>query len=176
RAARQRRPACRERREDPPGGDSGRRHGPRMGRLLGRRRRADARRQGADGHSNIVAVATTQVITPRRTRLVRVPDLHSFRRAIVGLAASALTAEGAEIAGARFSTNREPANPESRIPNPSSRIPSVLVVVPTRSAARQLMRAAPSIDAVTRDELYDRLCARLEDPPWRLTPLERDVM
>src|SRR5262249_17398357 len=55
-------------------------------------------------------------------------------------------------------------------------IPSVLVVVPTRSAARQLMRAAPSIDAVTRDELYDRLCARLEDPPWRLTPLERDVM
>jgi RecB family exonuclease len=29
---------------------------------------------------------------------------------------------------------------------------------------------------VTRDELYDRLQARLADPPRRLTPLERDVM
>jgi len=38
------------------------------------------------------------------------------------------------------------------------------------------MRAAPSIDAVTRDELYDRLHARLDNPPRRLTPLERDVI
>jgi len=31
-------------------------------------------------------------------------------------------------------------------------------------------------DVVTRDELYDRLHARLADPPRRLSPLERDVM
>ena len=31
-------------------------------------------------------------------------------------------------------------------------------------------------DIVTRDELYDRLHARLADPPRRLSPLERDVM
>jgi RecB family exonuclease len=50
------------------------------------------------------------------------------------------------------------------------------VVVPTRSAAAQLARALRGIDAVTRDELYDRLHARLETPPRRLSSLERDVM
>src|SRR5262249_23186928 len=66
------------------------------------------------------------------------------------------------------------SEPRTRTPNPEPRTPNPLVVVPTRSAARQLTCAAPSIDAVTRDELYDRLCARLDDPPRRLTPLERD--
>src|SRR5262249_31374295 len=32
------------------------------------------------------------------------------------------------------------------------------------------------VDGVTRDEMYDRLHARLESPPRRLTALERDVM
>ena len=36
--------------------------------------------------------------------------------------------------------------------------------------------AAVEVDAVTRDELYDRLHGRLADPPRRLSPLERDVM
>jgi hypothetical protein len=38
------------------------------------------------------------------------------------------------------------------------------------------MRRVACIDAVTRDELYDRLHARLDSPPRRLTALERDVM
>jgi ATP-dependent helicase/nuclease subunit B len=111
------------------------------------------------------------VITPRKTRLVRVAHLHEFRHAIVEL-----SAQGAH-----------------------SDAPPPLVVVPTRSAARQLTRlldrepngrgdgrAASALnrdgrarhraDAVTRDELYDRLHERLADAPRRLTALEREVM
>jgi RecB family exonuclease len=73
------------------------------------------------------------VITPRRTQLVRVPDLHAFRHAIRSLN-------------------------------------SGLVVVPTRSAARQLGFG------VTRDDLYQELHARLTEAPRRLTPIERDVI
>ena len=96
------------------------------------------------------------MITPRRTRLIRVVELQTFRRAISGLA------------NAEPRTNREPGtlNPEPRV-----------VVVPTRGSARQLrsiVGAGP--DVVTRDELYDRLHGRLADPPRRLTPIERDVM
>ena len=58
----------------------------------------------------------------------------------------------------------------------SASSPAPLVVVPTRAAARLLMRGAPFIDAVTRDELYDRLHERLDSPPRRLTALERDVV
>jgi ATP-dependent helicase/nuclease subunit B len=90
------------------------------------------------------------VITPRQTRLVRVPELQTFRRAIASLAdagqGSGLRAQG-----------------------------SVLLVVPTRGAARLLERSVKA-DVVTRDEMYDRLQGRLADPPRRLTPLERDVM
>ena len=85
------------------------------------------------------------MITPRRTRLARVPELQTFRRVIENLA----------IHGSRFG------------------VP--LVVVPTRGAARLLLRTVDS-DVVTRDELYDRLHGRLADPPRRLSPLERDVM
>ena len=38
------------------------------------------------------------------------------------------------------------------------------------------MRFVGCVAAVTRDELYDRLHARLDSPPRRLTALERDVM
>jgi RecB family exonuclease len=48
-----------------------------------------------------------------------------------------------------------------------------LVVVPTRSAASQMDVRA---ECVTRDELYDRLHARLPTPPRRLTPFERDAI
>jgi len=92
------------------------------------------------------------VITPRRTRLVRVPHLHAFRDALRALAANPET------------------NPESRVPNP-------LVVVPTRAAARHAQRLVRTeADLVTRDELYDRLYARLASPPRRLTSLEREVL
>jgi RecB family exonuclease len=86
------------------------------------------------------------VITPRRTQLVRVPELHAFRQIIVSLVQDTL-------------------NPES-----------VLVVVPTRGAARQLQGALARADVVTRDELYDRLHDRLTNPPRRLSALERDVI
>jgi hypothetical protein len=74
---------------------------------------------------------------------MRVPDLFGFRRAI-----------------ASFSTNR------------SSRETGPVVVVPTRSAAKQL----PSVLALTRDQLYDHLHARLPNLPRRLTALECEVL
>jgi RecB family exonuclease len=80
------------------------------------------------------------VITPRTTRLVRVAELQTFRRAIA-----------------------------ARVDGPC------VVVVPTRSAARLLLRTVDA-DIVTREELYDRLHARLASPPRRLTAFERDVM
>ena len=61
--------------------------------------------------------------------------------------------------------------------------PSRLVVVPNDAAAEQLRRAigrrADAWNAaalVTRDELYDRLHARLNDPPRRLSRYERDAL
>jgi RecB family exonuclease/inactivated superfamily I helicase len=97
------------------------------------------------------------VITPRRTRLVRAADLHAFRAA----AAELSTVGGLAAVRARA------------------------VVVPTRAAARQLRtsienRAAHPVvvlpDFVTRDQLYDRLHARLAAPPRRLSPQEREAM
>lgn len=84
------------------------------------------------------------MITPRRTRLVRVADLHVFRAAIGNLVRSA-------------------------------KAPGV-VVVPTREAGRQLRSSISGVDGVTRDELYDRLHARLSDPPRRLVAIEREVL
>jgi RecB family exonuclease len=103
------------------------------------------------------------VITPRITRLIRVPDLHDFRRVIAALCASASPAGQAA-----------PAGP----------LPSRLVVLPTRSAATTLTRTLDTFQAadneqlrlVTRDELYDALYARLSDPPRRLSAFERDAM
>ena len=55
---------------------------------------------------------------------------------------------------------------------------SPVVVVPTRSAARQLKRtlAGAPAELVTRDQLYDVLEARLENAPPRLTRLARDAV
>ncbi len=90
-------------------------------------------------------------MTPRRTRLVRVPDLPMFRRAIRELARQAIAADPSDV----------------------------VVVVPTRGAARQMSRSCREMPAeafVTRDELYDVLLARLAHPPRRLTVFERDSM
>jgi RecB family exonuclease len=94
------------------------------------------------------------VITPRRTRLVRVPDLQAFRACIGAL-----------------------ASPNS--PLDAAQLPAV--VVPTRGAAAQLARTlarlsprAPLPLLATRDQLYDTLHARLPAPPRRLTAFERD--
>jgi RecB family exonuclease/inactivated superfamily I helicase len=96
------------------------------------------------------------LITPRRTRLVRVPDLQAFRQAIVSC-----------------STADDPL-----------RIGSTAVVVPTRGAAHHLARlyvasgfsrtSLPHI--VTRDELYLLFNTRLREPPDILTGSEREVI
>jgi hypothetical protein len=106
------------------------------------------------------------VITPRRTQLVRVADLQTFRRAIQNLVVRR------SAFSVRRSENDEPrTEPAPDAPNDERSI----VVVPTRGAAALLMRSVDA-DVVTRDELYDRFHARLADPPRRLTPIERDVM
>jgi RecB family exonuclease len=93
------------------------------------------------------------VITPRRTRLVRAADLPAFRHAIAALAAATASSQNA-----------------------------ALIVVPTRGAARQLLRnlhsttPAAHTRAVTRDQLYDDLHARLSDRPPRLSAFERGVL
>ena len=98
------------------------------------------------------------MITSRRTRLIRVHDLHAFRRIL------------SVLWEARASADREPP----------------LVVVPTQGAARQLRqtfeRAGSSLpeeapaNLVTRDQLYERLHSRLPRPPRRLTLFEREAM
>ena len=91
------------------------------------------------------------MISSRRTRLVRVPDLHAFRHAIVGLALSG-----------------DPQEIVSRV-----------VLVPTDGAARQLRRTLRSERAptlATREGFYDCLHTRLDNPIPRLTAYDRDVM
>lgn len=99
------------------------------------------------------------MIDARSTRLVRVPDLRTFRDAC-----SALACE------------RGPLAARDR-----------LVVVPTRAAAAQLTRAIEERtlsrdgavllpDFVTRDTLYERLADRLSDRPRMLNPFEREAL
>jgi RecB family exonuclease len=99
------------------------------------------------------------VISPRTTRLVRVPDLHTFRQAIVDLACGGTPLEA---------RNR-------------------LLVIPTRAAAAQLLRAIEDRrlaqsnalvlpDFSTRDELIGRLADRLPGHRARLTDPEREVL
>jgi len=121
------------------------------------------------------------VITPRRTQLLRVPDLHAFRAAIAALAGTPNAEPRTPARTLNLEHRTRTLNSELRTPNP-------LVVVPTRGAARQLEKGAvrlfPADDRrkgcgpffVTRDELYDQLHARLANPPRRLSALERDVM
>ncbi len=92
------------------------------------------------------------MITPRRTRLIRVPDAHAFRHTIL-----TLSSEGS------------PAARRARA-----------VVVPTRGAARQIELALPTNgprpELVTRDQLYDQFHQRLSEPPRRLNTFERDAL
>lgn len=99
------------------------------------------------------------MITPRQTRLLRVPDLRAMHRAL----ASTLP-RGAE---ARASA----------------------VIVPSRSAAEQLRRTLEHLllgeacesacvwpDLLTRSDLYSRLHERLPDAAPLLSDFERDVL
>lgn len=97
--------------------------------------------------------------TPRTSRLVRVPDLQTFRRSIISLAC-----EGS------------PLDARDR-----------LVVVPTRAAAAQLVRSIENEvlpagravmlpDFVVPAELYQRVAERLPEPALSFTPAERHVL
>jgi RecB family exonuclease len=79
---------------------------------------------------------------------VRVPDLHTFRRAIAALSVDQV--HGDARAGA--------------------------VIVPTRGAARQVRLAIghERTDILTREEMYERLGASVPESARRLTPIERD--
>jgi RecB family exonuclease len=99
------------------------------------------------------------VITPRRTRLVRVPDLHAFRETIARLCIRADTRVRPDDQGVGADPCVGP-----------------VIVVPTLSAG-QLLRASIG-DAITvnRDELYAQLHARLAASPRLLSGVERDVL
>jgi RecB family exonuclease len=90
------------------------------------------------------------VITSRRTQLVRVPDLHTFRQTI------------ADLCG------RAPARPVVLVPTDGA----------ARQLRRQTVALEGSpVDravVVTRDQFYDLLHARLPGAPRRLSALERD--
>jgi RecB family exonuclease len=112
------------------------------------------------------------VISPRRTRLLRVRNLHDFRGAIAFLAQR----ECPEAPGLEVPTRDNQQQPW----------PFRLMVVPNTAAARQLARSLrsrkvstdriASADLVTREDLYERLHARLPRPPRRLSSYERDVL
>jgi len=84
--------------------------------------------------------------------LIRVPDLQAFRQAVVSCSTAGT----------------------------ASRIGSTAVVVPTRGAGHHLSRLydvqAAVPDIVTRDDLYQRLNARLAAPLGILTGSEREVI
>jgi len=88
------------------------------------------------------------VITPRRTRLVRVPDLHVFRRAISSLS---------DVKSAII------------VPTRGARIE-------LQSWLSTGGVAVDDVAIVTRDELYETLHGRLREPARRLTAFERDAM
>ena len=103
------------------------------------------------------------MITPRQTRLYRVPDLHAFQRVIRRLVSHA------DIRRAR----------------------SCAVIVPSAAAADQLRRTLENHrllprsasdralflpDILTRTGWYDVMHSRLPTPPRRLTELEREVL
>ncbi len=98
------------------------------------------------------------MITPRRTRLLRAPDLSGFRSHLVELAAGLDPAAAADT----------------------------FVIVPTRAAGAQLrrtlaMRGVPRPDRSlphlgTRGDWHDLLASRLAHPPRMLSPFERETL
>src|SRR5262249_49702540 len=160
-------------RQHPPGGDARRRSVARLGRLVGGGRRDDAHlaRAGRDA-DGVPAAAACAVITPRRTRLIRVPDLHVFRRVIASLAPAA--------AGLHRPVGSGSSRP-SQGADVASGFRRTAIIVPTRGAGVELRswlcRCGTTTDdavIVTRDGLYETLHGRLREAPRRLTAFERD--
>src|SRR5262245_64437468 len=102
--------------------------------------------------------ASSSVITPRTTRLVRAADLRSFRSILAALA-----------------TEGSPFDARNRV-----------IVVPTRAAAHHLLRSIEDglrepgatilPDMVTRAELHDRLFERAPQHMPLLTVPEREAL
>ena len=95
------------------------------------------------------------MITPRTTRLIRVPDLRAMHRAIASCVVTA----------------------------PASKASSVAVIVPTSGAAEALHRTFESLsvpggrfELVSREDFYTRLHERLPLAPPMLSPFEREVL
>jgi len=89
------------------------------------------------------------VITARRTRLVRVADLHRFRHTIAALCRD-------DISTAVIVPTRAAANQLQR------------------TIEKHAAGASPAL--ITRDELYDVLAGRLASPPPRLSGFEREAI
>ncbi|MDQ3213486.1 MAG: PD-(D/E)XK nuclease family protein [Acidobacteriota bacterium] len=116
------------------------------------------------------------MITPRNTRLLRVPDLQALHATVARCA----TGERGESLEGRVADAGAIGNPlHSR---------ACAVVVPTRGAAEALRRTLENLwltdrspalvlpDLVTRGELYERLHRRARGAPPRLTDFEREVI
>ncbi len=88
------------------------------------------------------------MITPRRTRLIRVPDLHAFRRAITELSGQ----PGAETLVV--------------VPNRAA----------AWQIQRVVRASASGASFLTRDEMYREFHARLPDSPRLLTATEREAI
>ncbi len=106
------------------------------------------------------------MITPRQTRLVRVPDLHAFRRTI-----PALCAQG-------------PSPCVVVVPTRGAGELMIRQQVRLKADAPSDFGGASEAGGVsgfsrtflTRDQLYDDLHARLSQPPPRLSAFERDAI
>jgi RecB family exonuclease len=96
------------------------------------------------------------VITPRNTRLVRVPDLQSMHAFVA----------------------RSTATPEAR--SCAVVVPTRGAAEALRRTLEDLCLAHATAlllpDFVTREDFYDRLYANLPDAPRRLTPFDREVI
>jgi RecB family exonuclease len=98
------------------------------------------------------------VITPRTTRLVRVPDLHAFRR-VIGVVAAESGGDTCVVV---------PTHSAAR------QLSRALAIGGTATSGQKPASGITHI--VTRDDLYTLLQSRLSDCPRRLTVFERDSL
>src|SRR5690606_21211153 len=112
----------------------------------GRCRRAHARAACAGGNGARAHASRAPVITPRQTRLVRVPDLHVFRRVIRTLS------------------------------GPPPRVDVSVIVPTKGAAGVLSAAVGGSQALVTREELYAELAGRLDPEPRLLSQFERDSL
>jgi RecB family exonuclease len=108
------------------------------------------------------------VISPRRTRLLRVRNLHDFRSAIVNLTAPGAFSQIVVVPNGAAAQQLSRLIQRSR--NGADAVASGLSRKPQTSSSRKLP------DLASRDDLYARLHERLVDPPRRLSSYERDVL